>query len=134
VPFTRWDPLLDLLALQARLDRLTGTATGGWLPPIDIYETADRFVVIAEVPGLTRDQVQVRVENNHLTLSGEQPLRPGGSARVLQIERGHGRFTRTIVLDSAVDAAGVSADLKDGVLTVTLPKSSNRGSQRIDIS
>jgi HSP20 family protein len=130
--FTRWDPLRDLLALQARLDRLTG-AGPAWLPPIDIYETADRFVIIAELPGMSREQIHVGIQDDEVTLSGEQPARALPCEHVLQIERGHGRFSRRFALGSPVDAERVTADLKEGVLTVTLPKRTTRGPHRIDV-
>lgn len=131
--FTRWDPLRDLLALQARLDRLTGVAGPGWLPPIDIYETTDRFVIVAELPGMSREQIHVGVQDDEVTLSGEQPARALACEHVLQIERGHGRFSRRFALGSPVDAEHVTADLKEGVLTVTLPKRTAPGPHRIDV-
>src|SRR5690348_11337949 len=105
----------------------------GWLPPIDIYETADRFVIAAELPGFSREQVQVQVHGSEVTLSGEQPRQAIAGERVLQIERGHGRFSRSFALDAPIDAEAVSADLKDGVLTITLPKLASRGPQRVDV-
>jgi HSP20 family protein len=131
--FTRWDPLRDLLAMQARLDRLTGAAASGWLPPIDIYETPDRFVIVAELPGMSREQIRVDVQGDQVTLSGEQPARAIACEHILQIERGHGRFSRRFALGGPIDAGQVSADLKEGVLTVTLPKLAPRGPQRIDV-
>ena len=133
MPFTRWDPLHDLLALTGRLDRLSGAAVSGWLPALDIYETADRFVIAAELPGLSREQVRVQVHGSDVTLSGEQPQQAIAGERVLQIERGHGRFSRTFALGTPIDGDAVSADLKDGVLTITLPKLAARGPQRVDV-
>ncbi|MDE3153716.1 MAG: Hsp20/alpha crystallin family protein [Acidobacteriota bacterium] len=129
--FTHWDPLRDLLALRARLDQLAGS-TSDWLPPIDVYETADRFIVTAEVPGMTRDQMDVRVEGGRVTVTGERPGTAAGE-RYHRIERGHGRFSRSFVLDQAIDAAAVSADLRDGVLTVSIPKAPGAAPRRIDV-
>ncbi|HVC20309.1 MAG TPA: Hsp20/alpha crystallin family protein [Vicinamibacterales bacterium] len=131
--FTRWDPLRDLLALQAQLDQFAGATASGWLPPIDLYETADSYVLLAEVPGLTRDQLDIRVQGDQLTLSGERPVRAVACERFHRVERGHGSFSRTFSLGTAVDAAAVTADLQNGVLTVTLPKAARRGPRRIDV-
>ncbi len=60
VAFTRWDPLRDLLALQERMERLSGREAGGWTPPVDIFETADSFIVTAELPGLQRDDIEIQ--------------------------------------------------------------------------
>ena len=56
--FTRWDPLRDLLALHEQLGHLVGTDAPGWTPPVDLYETADEYVLTAELPGLTREQIE----------------------------------------------------------------------------
>ena len=66
--FTRWDPLRDLLALQERMERLSGQEATGWTPPVDIFETADAFVVTAELPGLNRDDIDIRYHDGQLSL------------------------------------------------------------------
>jgi len=119
------DPLRDLRAWQERLERLASAHqdTAGWAPPIDIYETADRYVLTAEVPGLSRDALELAVDGNHLTLSGSRPASAaGGTRRFQQIERGHGPFSRTFEFADMIAADAVSAELRDGVLTITLPK------------
>src|SRR5262249_10362597 len=93
-------------------------------PPIDVYETASRYVVTAEVPGLARDQIDLAVQDNRLTIRG---IRPGDgpetpARRYHQVERGHGSFLRTFEFVDAVDEDGITAALHDGVLTVMLPK------------
>lgn len=118
----RCDPLRDLRAWQERLERLHQAETAAWTPPIDIYETADRYVITAEVPGVTREQVTVAMEGSRLTLSGSRPIAVAGGGRYHQVERGHGQFTRTFEFAEAVSVEGIAADLRDGVLTVTLPK------------
>ena len=119
----RCDPLRDLRAWQERLERLHQHETAAWTPPIDIYETADRYVITAEVPGVTREQLSVAMDGNRLTLSGSRPVAAGGGARHYhQVERGHGQFARTFEFAEAVAVDRIGADLRDGVLTVTLPK------------
>ncbi len=124
--FTRWDPLQDLLALQERIHRLSGTDETGWTPPVDIFETEDCYVVTAEVAGLSREDLQIQIQEGKLTLRGERQSGDCSSVRFERVERGHGRFARAFVLPHAVDATGVTADLQNGVLTVTVPKKTDR--------
>ena len=131
VAFTRWDPLQDLLALHERINRLAGTDETGWMPPVDLYETAERYVVTAEVAGLEQEDVQIQIQDGKLTLRGERRPRHEPGERFAQAERGHGRFARTFTLPHAVDVGGIYAALQDGVLTVTVPKLFER--VRIDV-
>ena len=118
------DPLRDLRAWQERLERLAAQRGSAWDPPIDVYETTSRYVVTAEVPGLSRDAIDVAVQDNRLTIRGVRPgAGPETAARHYhQVERGHGSFVRTFEFVDAVAQDDISADLRDGVLTVTLPK------------
>ena len=118
------DPLRDLRAWQERLERLAAQRGSAWDPPMDVYETAARYVVTAEVPGLARDQVELALQDNRLTIRGVRPAAgpETASRHYHQIERGHGSFQRTFEFVDAVDQDGIAADLRDGVLTVTLPK------------
>ncbi len=130
--FTRWDPLQDLLALQERIHRLSGTDEAGWTPPVDIYEAEDRYVVTAEVTGLAREDLQIQIQDGKLTLKGERRPAECPTVRFERVERGHGRFARAFVLPHAVDASAVTADLQNGVLTITVPKRSDRRQVEID--
>lgn len=119
----RCDPLRDLRAWQERLERLHQNEAASWTPPIDIFETADRYVITAEVPGVTREQITVAMEGGRLTLSGSRPVPAAGGARHFhQVERGHGQFSRTFEFADVVSVDEIAADLRDGVLTITLPK------------
>jgi HSP20 family protein len=131
VASTRWDPLQDLLALHERLNRLAGADEAGWMPPVDVSESSDRFTITLEVAGLSREDIQVTFQDGKLTLKGERPAGEAQSVRYERVERGHGRFSRTFALPGASDAAAVAADLQNGVLTVVIPKASGR--RRIDI-
>ena len=131
VAFTRWDPLQDLLALQERIHRLSGTDEAGWMPPVDIYETEDHYVVTAEVAGLAREDLDIQIQDGKLTLRGERQSCETSSVRYERVERGHGRFARAFVLPRAVDASAITADLQDGVLTISVPKRSDR--RQVDI-
>jgi len=140
VAFTRWDPLRDLLALHEQIGQLVGTDAPGWTPPVDLYETAAAYVLTAELPGLAREQIEIHAEDNRITLRGERasaPAGPGGAVPCEQfhrVERGHGRFSRAFVLPEPVQVDDIRADLKDGVLTVTIPKAVDRSPRRISVS
>jgi HSP20 family protein len=134
VAFTRWDPLRDLLALQEQLERLSGQEAAGWTPPVDIFETADAYLVTAELPGLRRSDIDVRYHDGHLTLQGTRRTPDVPCERYHRVERGHGGFYRRFSLPTAVDAGNIVADLKDGVLTVTVPKAAGAGPRRIDVT
>ena len=137
VAFTRWDPLRDLLALHEQLGHLVGTDAPGWTPPVDLYETASDFVLTAELPGLTRDQIDIHAEDSRIVLRGARvpgPDRDIPTEQFHRVERGHGHFSRAFSLPEAIDVDAVTADLKDGILTVTIPKAAGRGARRIDVS
>ncbi len=137
VAFTRWDPLRDLLALHEQLGHLVGTDAPGWTPPVDLYETAAEFVLTAELPGLSRDQIDIHAEDSRIVIRGArgaEPAREIPCEQYHRIERGHGRFSRAFSLPEPIDVERVTADLKDGVLTVTIPKVRDRSARRIDVS
>ena len=128
-----WDPLRELQAWQ---DRLARHQPDAWAPPIDVYETAEMYVITAEVPGLTRDQVELALEETRLTIRGQRPDHPAASAgtvRFHQVERGRGPFARTFEFAERVDSSRVTADLSHGVLTVTLPKLPEPPTRKIEV-
>jgi HSP20 family protein len=117
----------ELRVLQQRLERLSNHHLEAWTPAIDVYETESSFVVTAEVPGLRREQVDLAFEDRRLTIRGQRSDRaaaapPGDVLHFHQVERGYGSFARTFEFADKIDVEHVSADLADGVLTVTLPK------------
>ncbi len=134
---TRWDPLRDLLALHEQIGQLVGTDAPGWTPPVDLYETATEFVLTAELPGLSRDQIELHAEGHRIVIRG---ARASGSSwnevpceQYHRVERGHGRFSRAFTLPEAIDVDRMSADLKDGLLTVTIPKAAGHGAHRVTV-
>jgi HSP20 family protein len=128
------DPLRDLRSWQERLERLATQNTTSWAPPIDIYETGDSYVITAEVPGLTREQIDVAIEDNRITLRGARPGAAGGpNCHYHQVERGYGSFIRTFEFADPIQADNISADLQHGVLTVILPKLPVPAVRRIEV-
>lgn len=135
--FTRWDPLRDLLALHEHLGQLVGADAPGWTPPVDLYETATGYVLSAELPGLTRDQIDIHAENSRIVIRGARgaaPERDIPCEQYHRVERGHGQFSRAFSLPEPIDVEGITADLKDGVLTITMPKAAGREARRIAVS
>jgi HSP20 family protein len=131
-----WDPVRDLRVWQERLERLSAHHPDSWTPPIDVYETADRYVIAAELPGLARADVELALEDSRLTLRGQRIDRTATSGQVMhfhQVERGHGAFARTFEFASKIDTEAVSADLTNGVLTITLPKAAPPPPRKIEV-
>ena len=130
----RFDPFRELTTMQDRINRIFGEmytrrgdddilSRGDWIPPVDIFENDKHEIVIeAEMPGLNKEDIDLRVENNTLTLRGERKRESEvKDDQFHRVERVHGVFTRSFSLPATVDAGRVSADYKDGVLTVVLP-------------
>lgn len=129
---TRWNPARDLAALEIdRLNRMfdavfTGEplTSAAWVPPVDIYETADKDVVVKiEVPEMKREDITVTFENNVLTIEGERKA----AAEVKhdqyhRVERRYGSFRRSFTMPASVDGTRVQASYQDGMLKVTLPQ------------
>jgi len=130
----RFDPFRELSLMQDRMNRMFGDfygrrldddvmSRGDWVPAVDIYENDKHQIVIrAEMPGMKREDIELRVENNTLTLRGERKREAEvRDEQYHRVERASGAFVRSFSLPSTVDAGHVSAEYKDGVLSVTLP-------------
>ena len=125
----RWDPLRELAGMEIdRLNNMFSNFYGeglsrGWVPAVDIYEGAEHELVIkAELPDIKREDITVTFENNVLTLKGERKAAEIARDRFHRVERFHGTFSRSFTLPATVDPANISANYKDGVLTVRLPQ------------
>lgn len=116
------NPWRDLRAWQDRLERLSSHHADSWTPAIDVYETGDRYVVTAELPGMAREQIELAMADSQLTVRGQRVERSTEDVHYHQVERGHGAFSRTFAFNDKIDVDAVTADLTDGVLTVMLPK------------
>jgi HSP20 family protein len=129
-----WDPMRDLLTMQERLESLFGTAHPGWVPPADLCELDDRYVLTIELPGLQRADVDLNYENDTLVLRGQRPAQTCCPDRYQQLERGQGQFSRAFRFALPVAPQAITADLADGVLTVTIPKAdAPADSRRVEI-
>lgn len=126
------DPLREFAAMQDRMNRLFGNVylrdedtglRGSWAPAVDIFETENHDLVLrAELPGLSREDIEVSVENNTLILKGEKKFDTQvKEENYRRIERTYGTFHRSFTLPNTVDTSKVAADYKNGVLTVKLP-------------
>ena len=126
------DPLREFAAMQDRMNRLFGNVylrdedtgvRGNWVPAADIYETDNHDLVVrAELPGMTREDIDVSVENNTLILKGEKKLDTEVKEESYRrIERTYGTFHRSFTLPTTVDTGRIGAEFKNGVLTVKLP-------------
>ncbi|MFM1770056.1 MAG: hypothetical protein RJA22_2585 [Verrucomicrobiota bacterium] len=144
---SRWAPVRDLDRMQREIDRLFGrVAIGGdgggqealavseWAPLVDITEDDREYLIKAELPELKKEQVKVRVEKGTLILSGERKFeREEKEKKYHRIERAYGSFVRSFALPEDADAARVSAEFKDGMLQVHLPKTPAAKPASVDI-
>ncbi|MGH7360006.1 MAG: Hsp20/alpha crystallin family protein [Candidatus Methylomirabilales bacterium] len=142
----RWDPFRDLISIQDRMNRLfdqtlartrgeeEGIAASTWMPAVDIYETADRVVMKAELPGLTREDIEINVRDNTLSLRGERKFeKEVKEENYLRIERAHGSFQRSFTLPATIQQDKIRAVFKDGVLELSLPKAEEARQKQIKI-
>ena len=133
---TRWDPFSEISRLQTDVDRLFGESRRRAVAPaVDIVEDEEAIVLKAELPGFPADAVNVNVENDVLTLSGERKLeREDKNERYHRIERSYGTFSRSFMLPKTVDSEAIEANLDAGVLTLRLPKKAAAEKRRIEVS
>lgn len=141
-----WDPWRDFGSLQERINKMfddtirsasTGDeelVTGAWSPAVDIHETDVSYVVSADLPGLNRDDIEIGVEDNTLTIKGEKRFEEKVPRdKYIRIERSYGKFVRSFSLPQNVDAAKIKATFKDGILDLTLPKKEEAKPKRIAV-
>ncbi len=134
----RFEPLRDLTSFRDDFNRLVSRTFGDgertWTPAVDVIETGDSVVLKAELPGLTAEDVDVEVDENVLTISGEREFRDEvEDGRYHRIERSYGRFSRSLTLPQGIKADAVSATFTDGVLQVTVPKADEVRPRKVTI-
>jgi HSP20 family protein len=139
----QWNPLQDLVVLQDRMNRLFEDATqrrantdagdefepADWTPAADIYETESGFSIAIDLPGVSRDAVEIDVDDNRLVVKGTRVAAESKH----RSERPRGKFLRTFSIPGSVDQNSIGADYKDGVLQIRLPKRQEQKAQKIAI-
>jgi HSP20 family protein len=142
---TRWEPFREFSTLQDRLNRLfqqsvsegreESLTTSSFAPAVDVYEDDHQVTLKIEVPGIDEKDIDVRLENNTLTVTGERKLeKEEKEENYRRVERQYGSFTRSFTLPQTVDAEGVSAQYDKGVLKITLAKKAEAKPKQIKIS
>jgi HSP20 family protein len=145
----RWEPARELQSIQQEMNRLFGTffdsqaggtgATPGtlrrWIPAMDLVEEGDHFVLRADLPGVSEDQVSIELEENVLTISGERKTEQRErSEGYVRVERASGSFARSLVLPEGIDPDSIQAHFDAGVLEVRIPKPEERKPRRVAIN
>jgi len=142
----RWDPFREFSTLQDRMNRLfresygpegrdESLTTSQFAPPVDVYEDEHNVVLKVEVPGVDEKDIDVRVENNVLTVHGERKVeKEEKEENFRRVERQYGSFTRTFTLPSTVDAERIQADYDKGILKIVLPKKAEAKPKSIKVN
>lgn len=147
----RWEPFHSFVSTQERMNRIFDEAFrgqrrgseddwalgGNWAPAVDIFEHEGNIVLKAELPGIDPKDVDIRVENNVLTLRGERKFESESEVKredYHRVERAYGSFSRSFTLPNVVDTGKIKAESKDGVLKVTLPQKAEAKPKQISIS
>lgn len=141
--FVKWDPFREFASLDRGLAALsaatrshqTEKSNGSWAPVVELFERENELVLRADLPGISRDEIEIEVENSMLTLSGERKqdveIEAGKSYRS---ERTYGAFKRSFKFAPTVDVSRISATHKDGVLEIVLPKMEQAKPKRVEIA
>ena len=141
----KWDPLRDLLSIQDRMNKLfeqtlsrsraeEGIAPSTWTPAVDIYETPEAIVLQADLPGLRREDIDIQIRDDTLTLRGERRFaKDVHEESYLRIERAYGAFHRSFTLPATIQQEKIRAVFRDGILELTLPKAEEAKPKKIAI-
>lgn len=141
----KYDPFRDLRSLQDEMNRLFSSnfprisgqeeMSTGWSPSVDIYESENKLVLEAELPGMKREDFELSIENNVITLRGERRFEKKDEGdNYHRVERAYGSFTRSFNLPRTVSTEDIKAEFKNGVLSVALPKKEEAKARRIEIT
>lgn len=142
---TRWTPFSDMAVLQNRLNsifqdfhapegRTEPLAQGSFIPAVDVYDDAQKIVLKLDVPGIKQEDLDIRLENQTLTVKGERKFeKEEKEENFHRIERRYGSFVRSFTLPQTADAEKVSADYKDGVLLIQIAKKSEAQPKQIKV-
>src|SRR5580693_8430775 len=140
----RWEPFRGAGNLQEQVNRLFGNVLErtaeesnltSWAPAVDIYETEHELVVKADLPEVDSKDLDIRVENNLLTIRGDRKFeKKVNEENYLRVERAYGSFSRSFSLSNTVNAEAIKADYQDGVLTLTIPKREEAKPKQIKVN
>jgi HSP20 family protein len=141
---SRWEPFRGTTTLQEQVNRLFGNAIERageasnlttWAPAVDIYETEHELVVKADLPEVEAKDLDIRVENNLLTIRGERKFeKKVNEDNYLRVERAYGSFSRSFSLANTVNAEAIKADYQNGVLTLSIPKREEAKPKQIKVN
>jgi len=141
----RWDPFRDMTTLRERMNRLfedmaasrgeeKDLTTSSWAPAVDIYETENEVVLTAEIPGIEEKDIEIKVEDNTLTLKGERKFeKETKEENYHRIERAYGCFFRSFTLPAFVDQDRIEAEHENGVLKIRMPKRAELKPRKVKI-
>jgi HSP20 family protein len=144
----RWEPVREITSIQNEMNRLfntffdtptaaeggNGTSARRWIPAMDLVETEDAFVLKADLPGVTESDVNVEIEDNVLTVSGERKAEHEDKREgYVRVERSYGSFHRSLTLPEGIDPEGVQASFENGVLDIRIPKPEERKPRKVAI-
>ncbi|HEY3131964.1 MAG TPA: Hsp20/alpha crystallin family protein [Acidobacteriota bacterium] len=135
----REDPFATISTLQEQLQRFFADdfpiddLASAWVPPVDIYESSDRYVLQAEVPGLESNDIKIEVHQNRVQVCGHRKVLLSGAQKYHLAEIPHGEFRRSFEFPVAIEADQVKAELSDGILIINLPKQSADGARKVRI-
>ena len=140
----RWQPFRNLSSLQEQVNRLfesnfpsrgSESTPTAWAPAVDVYETENELVIMADLPDVSEKDLDVRVENNMLTIHGERKFEQKvKEENYLRMERSYGSFSRSFSLPNSVNTEAIKAEYMDGVLNITLPKRAESKPKQVKIA
>jgi len=141
----RWDPFRDMVTLREKMNRLfedvfTGRSedkelsASTWAPAVDIFETENELIMTAEVPGIDEKDIEIKIEDNTLSLKGERKFeKETKEENFHRIERSYGSFYRAFTLPNSIDPEKIQAEHENGVLKITMPKRQERKPRKVKI-
>ena len=137
--FDRWATLRDEMNSLFELPSMGTLARqtqlfSGWSPALDLYQNSDNVIAVVELPGMRKEDIDISLHDGMLTIAGERQTSSGEGENAERTERFSGKFRRSITLPTRVDAGKVSATYKDGILTVTLPKTEEANPKKVEVT
>jgi HSP20 family protein len=141
----RWDPFRDLVTLREKMNRLFEDTlpyrgeekeliAGSWTPAVDIYEKENALVLTTELPGLDEKDIEIKIEDNSLTLKGERKFEKETKEEDYhRLERSYGSFSRSFTLPRYIDEDKINAEYENGILKITMPKKAELKAKKVKV-